>query len=74
MNKYYILALDIGTSSVRASIYDENADPMLRMFVKNERSLNVTPDGGAEIDAHVLRAFGDAGGSLAHPRIVGGPG
>jgi gluconokinase len=46
-----ILALDIGTSSVRAALYDSHAEPVPRASVKIERSLTVTPDGGAEIDA-----------------------
>lgn len=43
--------MDIGTSSVRASLYDGNANPIPRSFVRIERSFNVTADGGAEIDA-----------------------
>ena len=51
MKQPLILALDIGTSSVRASLYDVKADPIPRAFAKIERSLTVTDDGGAEIDA-----------------------
>jgi len=47
----HILALDIGTSSVRAAIYDGAGRRIEKSFVKNERSLDVTEDGGAEIDA-----------------------
>lgn len=46
-----ILALDIGTSSVRASLYDDRGNMLPRTLVKNERTLTVTDDGGAEIDA-----------------------
>ncbi len=46
-----ILGIDIGTSSVRAALYDEKADVLPRTMVKNERSLTATDDGGAEIDA-----------------------
>jgi gluconokinase len=46
-----ILALDIGTSSVRAALYDYNADVLPRTMVKNERLLEATDEGGAEIDA-----------------------
>ncbi len=53
MNKTLILALDIGTSSVRASLYDGSANAIPRAFAKIERSLKVTPDGGSEIDAEV---------------------
>ena len=51
----YILALDIGTSSVRAALYDYNGEVLPETMVKNERRLTATEDGGAEIDA--LEAF-----------------
>ncbi|MBK8810263.1 MAG: gluconokinase [Acidobacteria bacterium] len=47
----YTLAMDIGTSSVRAALYDANADAVPETFVKNERRLSETDDGGAELDA-----------------------
>lgn len=47
----HLLALDIGTSSVRAAIYDGQGRRIEKSFVKNERNLDVTEDGGAEIDA-----------------------
>ena len=46
-----VLALDIGTSSVRAALYDAAGDVLPRTMVKNERTLVATDDGGAEIDA-----------------------
>ena len=46
-----ILSLDIGTSSVRAALYDYEANLVTRTSVKIERSLTVTSDGGSEIDA-----------------------
>jgi len=46
-----ILVLDIGTSSVRAALYDSSANLLPETFVKNERRLTATDDGGAEIDA-----------------------
>jgi gluconokinase len=51
LNQPLILAIDIGTSSVRAGLYDVNGNLLRRTLVKNERSLKSTPDGGAEIDA-----------------------
>jgi gluconokinase len=51
----FILALDIGTSSVRAALYDFRGDVLPETMVKNERQLTATDDGGAEIDA--LEAF-----------------
>jgi len=51
VEKSLILALDIGTSSVRASIFNDAAEPVRGMSVKIERTLDVTVDGGSEIDA-----------------------
>ncbi len=51
----YILALDIGTSSVRAALYDFKGDVLPETMVKNDRTLKATEDGGAEINA--LEAF-----------------
>ena len=51
MERNLILAIDIGTSSIRAALYDAEANPISRADVKIERSLAVTADGGAEIDA-----------------------
>ena len=51
MDKPLILAIDIGTSSVRAALYDGNANPVSRASVKIERNLSVTTGGGAEIGA-----------------------
>jgi gluconokinase len=47
----YILALDIGTSSVRAALYDFRGQVLPETFVKNDRVVEVTDDGGAEISA-----------------------
>ena len=55
MQSPYILVLDIGTSSVRAALYNFAGDVLPETFVKNERQLKITEDGGAEIDA--LEAF-----------------
>jgi gluconokinase len=49
--KNLILALDVGTSSVRAALYNERAERLDETFVKNSRQLTVTDEGGAEIDA-----------------------
>lgn len=50
-NEPLILVLDIGTSSVRAALYDFSGNVLPKTFVKNERQLTATDDGGAEIDA-----------------------
>lgn len=51
MKTAYVLALDIGTSSVRAALYDFKGNVLPETMVKNERQLTATDDGGAEIDA-----------------------
>ncbi len=53
MTQKLILGLDIGTSSVRAALYDLTGDMMPATLVKNERALETTDDGGSEIDAEV---------------------
>jgi gluconokinase len=51
VNKDLILGLDIGTSSVRAALYDHVGNLLPKTLVKNERTLKATADGGSEIDA-----------------------
>lgn len=51
MKTNFILALDIGTSSVRAALYDLEGNVLPKTMVKNERQLTATEDGGAEINA-----------------------
>ncbi len=70
-----ILALDIGTSSVRASLYNESAEPVRGASVKVEHSLVVSGSGVAEIDAdgclaQLIEAIDQLGEKLAkrpHP-------
>ncbi len=62
--KQLILALDIGSSSVRAALYDYNGNVLPETMVKNKRTLAVTDEGGAEIDAdeavdQVVKAIDD---------------
>jgi gluconokinase len=45
------LALDIGTSSVRAGLYDGAANPVPQSSVKIQYSFNLTGGGAAELDA-----------------------
>jgi gluconokinase len=53
LNQSLILALDIGTSSVRSALYDCDGNVLPKTMVKNERQLAATEDGGAEIDANI---------------------
>ena len=46
-----ILAIDIGTSSVRAALYDHAGRVIPETLIKNERQLRRTSDGGSEISA-----------------------
>ncbi|HEX8264894.1 MAG TPA: gluconokinase [Pyrinomonadaceae bacterium] len=76
MSDSLILALDIGTSSVRAALYDSTAKRLDETFVKNARQLVMTDEGGAEIDAEtallqtvaaideVLEKAGDKAGKI----------
>jgi gluconokinase len=50
VNKELILGLDIGSSSVRAAIFDADANPIPHASVTIERTFRVTSDGGSEID------------------------
>lgn len=64
------LALDIGTSSVRAGLYDANADVVPRTSVKIEYRFDTAGDGRFEIDAdvllgHVIAAVDAVAGSSA---------
>ena len=50
-DKQLILALDIGSSSVRAAYFDHAGNLLPRTLVKFERKLKATAAGGSEIDA-----------------------
>ena len=52
-SKNLILGLDLGSSSVRAAIFDHSGRLLPKTLVKNERKLTATRDGGSEIDADV---------------------
>jgi gluconokinase len=49
-----VLALDIGTSSCRASLYDVEARPVAERAAHVAYAPRFTPDGGAELDANSL--------------------
>jgi len=49
-----VLAIDIGTSSVRALIYDSRGRAVLGWDAHRPYSTTTTPDGGVEIDARLL--------------------
>ncbi|MFM9903150.1 MAG: gluconokinase [Pyrinomonadaceae bacterium] len=51
MKQPLILSLDIGTSSVRAGLYDANANAIPDADIKIERSFSTSAEGGFEIDA-----------------------
>jgi len=49
-----VLALDVGTSSCRASLYDLQAQPLPGKVAQVTYSAHVTADGGAELDPATL--------------------
>lgn len=49
-----VLTLDVGSSSVRASLYDFAAYAVEGLEVKDSYHLTTTPDGGVDIDANTL--------------------
>src|SRR2546426_655258 len=53
----FILAIDVGTSSVRASLYDAAARPVSGMEAHRACTVRATPDGGAEFDPEALLAL-----------------
>jgi gluconokinase len=57
-----ILALDIGSSSVRAGLYELHARPIPKTSVRIEHSFTVTPDGGSELDAE--KAFSQVAAAI----------
>lgn len=60
-----VLAIDIGTSSARAALYDSRARELTETDARTLREFRTTPDGGAEDDAarmlaDVVRVIDDA--------------
>ncbi len=50
-NTDLILGLDVGSSSVKAALFDQRGDQIPKTLVRIERKLKATLDGGSEIDA-----------------------
>lgn len=57
-----VLALDVGTSSVRAGLFDGSARALPGMEARRSYSVRTTPDGGADFDAEAL--FGQVGEAI----------
>jgi gluconokinase len=51
-----VLAIDIGTSSARAALYDARGRELTETDARAEREFRTTPDGGAEDDARRMLA------------------
>jgi gluconokinase len=54
MSGPYTLSLDVGSSSVRALLFDREARPMEGFGAQIEYRIHTTPDGGAEVDPKEL--------------------
>src|ERR1017187_6108545 len=50
-----ILAIDIGTSSLRTALFDARARRLVRTTAQEAYALRVTVDGGAELSPQTLR-------------------
>src|ERR1700730_5940507 len=50
----HVLALDVGTSSVRALLFDQRARPVPGAVARIPYQPRITPDGGAEVDSNRL--------------------
>ncbi len=66
-----ILTLDIGTSSIRATLFDARAHPISGLHARVETPLRTTVDGGVEIDADTLVA--DLAGGIDEVLVRAGP-
>ena len=51
MKQPLILAIDIGSSSIRGAVYDSDANPIRRTTVAIQHSFETTADGGSQMDA-----------------------
>src|SRR5438477_12065494 len=49
-----VLTIDIGSSSIRTSLYTVNAERLDTSGAQLSYEMRLTPDGGAEIDPHAL--------------------
>jgi gluconokinase len=49
-----VLAIDVGTSSCRASLYDRRGQPVAGRLARVTYAPEVTPDGGAQLDPELL--------------------
>ena len=54
MSEAFTLSLDIGSSSVRALVFDQEARQMEGFGAQVPYRIRTTPDGGAEVDAEEL--------------------
>ncbi len=50
-----VLAIDIGTSSLRTALFDARARRIVQTTAQEKYPVRVTPDGGAELDPQTLR-------------------
>src|SRR5689334_19283284 len=48
------LSIDVGSSSVRAMIFDAQGDALKDVFIQKQYTTDTTTDGGATIDAQTM--------------------
>ena len=60
LNPKFVLALDLGTSSVRAMLFDANARAVPGIEKQEKFEVRTTPDGGHEIDADEMLGYAES--------------
>ena len=58
-NQKFVLALDIGTSSLRAMLFDSQAHVVPGVEAQVKYEMRTTPDGGAEFDADEILGYAE---------------
>ena len=59
LNHKFVLTLDIGTSSARAMLFDENARAVSGTESQIKYEMRTTPDGGVEADADEMLSYAE---------------
>ena len=54
-----VLAIDLGSSSIRTALFDQAGAILVRTMAQREYAIRYTPDGGAELSPAILRRAAD---------------